>query len=79
MRLFVGQVPKHWQDEDVLAYFSKLGQILEARIIRDKYDGQHRGCAFLRTKMFHCAELILDSHRPRAAKVAEDEGLKPRL
>lgn len=79
VRLFVGQVPKAWTDDDVTEYFSKLGTILEARIIRDKFDGSHRGCAFLRCKMFHEAELILDSHRPRAKKVAEDEGLLPRL
>ena len=29
--------------------------------------------------MFHEAELMLDSHRPRAKRVAEDEGLNPRL
>jgi hypothetical protein len=53
--------------------------VLEARIIRDKFDGAHRGCAFLKVKMFHEAELMLDSHRPRAKRVAEDEGLNPRL
>ena len=79
MRLFVGQVPKAWTDTDVNEYFSKLGQVLEARIIRDKFGGSHRGCAFIRCKMFHDAELILDCHRPRAKKVAEDEGLMPRL
>jgi RNA recognition motif-containing protein len=62
-------VPKDWSDEEVSNYFSKLGTILESRVIRDKYDGSHRGCAFLRVKMFHEAELILDSHRPRAKKV----------
>jgi DNA-binding transcriptional regulator YhcF (GntR family) len=29
--------------------------------------------------MFHEAELILDSHRPRAKKMSEDTGLNPRL
>lgn len=62
-------MPKDWSDEEVSNYFSKLGTILESRVIRDKYDGSHRGCAFLRVKMFHEAELILDSHRPRAKKV----------
>lgn len=72
-------MPKPWTDDDVAEYFGKIGTILEARIIRDKFDGSHRGCAFLRVKMFHEAELILDVHRPRAKRVAEDEGLLSRL
>jgi CUG-BP- and ETR3-like factor len=79
VRLFVGQVPKDWNDEKINEYFGKLGTILEARVIRDKFDGTHRGCAFLRCKMYHEAELILDSHKPRAKRVAEDAGLISRL
>lgn len=33
----------------------------------------------MRVKMFHEAELMLDSHRPRSKHVAEDEGLNSRL
>lgn len=29
--------------------------------------------------MFHDAEFMLDTHRPRAKKVAEDEGFNPRI
>jgi RNA recognition motif-containing protein len=65
VRLFVGQVPKGWKDEDLCRYFNKFGTILEAKVIRDKFDGAHRGCAFLKCKMFHVAELILDAHKPR--------------
>ncbi len=79
VRLFVGQVPKGWTDEEVQSYFGKFGTILEARIIRDKFDGSHRGCAFLKCKFFHEAEFILDTHRPRAKKVDEDLGILPRL
>jgi RNA recognition motif-containing protein len=48
VRLFVGQVPRSWRDENVLKYFKNFGTILDARIIRDKFDGTHRGCAFLK-------------------------------
>jgi hypothetical protein len=72
-------VSKAWTDEEVQSYFGKFGSVIEARIIRDKFDGSHRGCAFLKCKFFHEAEFILDSHRPRAKKVAEDEGIIARL
>ena len=48
-----------------MSYFHKFGTILEARIIRDKYDGSHRGCAFLKCQNFHEAEDILNSHLPK--------------
>lgn len=52
---------------------------MEARVIRDKYDGSHRGCAFLRCKQFHVAEIILDLHKPRAKTVDEESGINSRL
>ena len=79
VRLFVGQVPIAWKDDDIIRYFSKFGPVLEARVIRDKFDGTHRGCAFLKCKQFHVAEVILDSHKPRAKKIDEDAGINPRL
>ena len=56
VRLFVGQVPKSWDDSKVLKYFKRFGQIIEAKIIRDKNDSSHKGCAFLRCMNFHEAE-----------------------
>ena len=53
VRLFVGQVPRIWKDENVFKYFKSYANILEARIIRDKFDGSHRGCAFLKVAHFH--------------------------
>lgn len=65
VRLFVGQVPRSWKDENVLKYFKNFGTILDAKIIRDKFDGTHRGCAFLKCASFHEAEIILKNHLPR--------------
>lgn len=69
VRLFVGQVPKTWDDAMTLKYFHRFGSILEARIIRDKgihttsNAGTHKGCAFLRCAYFHEAELIMKAHK----------------
>ena len=54
-----------WGDDNILSYFKKFGNVLEARIIRDKYDGSHRGCAFLKCQNFHEAENILNNHLPK--------------
>ena len=72
MRLFVGQIPKTWDDCMILQYFQRFGSIIEARIIRDKcvYNpmtgvtslGAHKGCAFLRCAYYHEAEIIMREH-----------------
>lgn len=36
---------------------------MEAKIIRDKADNSHKGCAFLRCMYFHEAEFILKLHK----------------
>ena len=79
VRLFVGQVPKSWNDPEIFNYFQKMAEVLEAKIIRDKYDQSHRGCAFLKLMKYHDAELILDMHRPRARRICEEEGINSRL
>lgn len=68
MRLFVGQVPKSWDDGMTLRYFQRFGQIVEAKIIREKLQSQntpgaHKGCAFLKCAYYHEAETIMKVHR----------------
>jgi len=47
VKLFVGQVPKAMDEQDLYPFFEKFGPINDVTIIRDKHTGQHRGCAFL--------------------------------
>lgn len=63
VRLFVGQVPRTWDDKKVMLYFKRFGSILEAKIIRDKGDNSHKGCAFIKCMNFHEAEFILKVHK----------------
>lgn len=44
-------------------YFKRFGTILEAKIIRDKNDSSHKGCAFLKCLYFHEADAILRMHK----------------
>jgi len=47
LKLFVGQVPKQMNEEDIFPTFDTFGPLKDVAIIRDKHTGLHRGCAFV--------------------------------
>ncbi|CAM9136088.1 unnamed protein product [Discosporangium mesarthrocarpum] len=47
IKLFVGQVPKAMNEDDLRPVFEEFGEIFDLAVIRDKVSGLHRGCAFL--------------------------------
>lgn len=72
VKLFIGQVPKIWEDRDVFHYFKRFGNIMEARIIRDRTPMMnHKGCAFLKCLNFHEAENILKIHRTKKCQIKD--------
>ena len=60
VKLFVGQVPKIWQEDEVLSLFKIFGDILETQIIRDT-NGNHRGCAFVKFASLTQADIAIAS------------------
>ncbi|XP_068715466.1 CUGBP Elav-like family member 3-A isoform X3 [Montipora foliosa] len=47
IKLFIGQVPRTWEDTDLRPYFEPYGQIHELTVLRDRLTRNHKGCAFL--------------------------------
>lgn len=47
IKLFVGQVPRTMQEDDLKPIFSEYGQLYELLVLRDKASGTHKGCAFV--------------------------------
>lgn len=42
-KLFVGQLPKHINEDQLRPIFEEYGEIIELAILRDKYTQVHKG------------------------------------
>ena len=43
IKLFVGQIPKTWEEEEVREILEPYGSIRELTILKDKMSGTHKG------------------------------------
>jgi CUG-BP- and ETR3-like factor len=43
IKLFIGQVPKTFEEEDLQTYFIEFGAIHELRILRHRFTNEHKG------------------------------------
>lgn len=43
IKLFVGQIPKTWEEEDIREILEPHGSIRELTVLKDKMSGTHKG------------------------------------
>lgn len=82
-KLFVGQIPFSFNEENLTQIFSTFGNVLEAATIRDRGTGKHKGCAFVTFTKQEEAELAIETlhnkmtipgmTRPMQVKYAESD------
>ena len=74
MKLFVGQVPKNMEENELQPYFQKYGPISSVKICRDRDSKNHKGCAFVTFEnLDHADEALHEMHDRVALPGAKKE------
>ena len=60
IKLFVGQIPRVWREQEILNVFSQFGEIFDLQVLNDRLTGQSRGCAFLTFQLNSSAYECID-------------------
>ena len=61
VKLYVAQLPKTCDVEDVYTFFQQYGEIEELTIIKDKTTGKQKGCAFLTFRNNQVAQTCMET------------------
>ncbi|XP_012938129.1 CUGBP Elav-like family member 2 isoform X16 [Aplysia californica] len=83
IKMFVGQIPRTWDENDLKNLFEEYGQIHSMNILRDKITGQSKGCCFVTfftrkaaldaQNALHNVKTLQTMHHPIQMKPADSE------
>eukprot|EP00252_Welwitschia_mirabilis_P008586 TRINITY_DN2053_c0_g1_i4.p1 TRINITY_DN2053_c0_g1~~TRINITY_DN2053_c0_g1_i4.p1 ORF type:complete len:413 (+),score=86.86 TRINITY_DN2053_c0_g1_i4:257-1495(+) len=83
VKLFVGQVPKHMTESELISVFQEICKIDEVNIIKDKATKNSRGCCFVTCSsrqeadraisLFHNKRILPGAFSPMQVKYADGE------
>lgn len=62
VKLFIGQIPRSYSEEDLTKLFGEFGEIYEVMVLRDRATNQSKGCAFLTFTTRQSADLAMEHH-----------------
>ncbi|XP_030844255.1 CUGBP Elav-like family member 2 isoform X23 [Strongylocentrotus purpuratus] len=84
LKMFVGQIPKAYEEDKLREMFSEFGPVYELNVLRDKKTGESKGCAFVTfysgvvadkaQKELHNRKVLPGMRHPIQMKPADCEG-----
>ncbi|XP_063728895.1 uncharacterized protein LOC134856551 isoform X5 [Symsagittifera roscoffensis] len=69
IKMFVGQIPKSWDEESFREYLEKFGDMYQLNILRDKVTNESKGCGFV---TFYTRDSAIEAQRSLHDKVVLD-------
>ncbi|GBL72805.1 hypothetical protein AVEN_128014-1 [Araneus ventricosus] len=61
IKMFVGQIPRHWNERDLTKIFEEFGPVYQISVLRDKISQQSRDIQSLRTSLLYYRKIICTS------------------
>ncbi|XP_072164818.1 CUGBP Elav-like family member 2 isoform X11 [Diadema setosum] len=84
LKMFVGQIPKSYEEDKLREMFSEFGPVYELNVLRDKKTGESKGCCFVTffsgvvadkaQKELHNRKVLPGARHPIQMKPADCEG-----